>query len=93
MLRSFSWFIGVIGLLLLGSSPLIAQSPREQLQQMVQQLQRNPNDNALRERIIKLAQEIKPSPVIPDEAIRLEGRAQFRFKNAKSSEDFATTAK
>ena len=45
-----------------------AQSPREQLNQMVQQLQKTPNDNALREKIIKLARTIKPAPAIPEEA-------------------------
>ncbi len=45
-----------------------AQSPREQLDQLVQQLQKKPSDNALRKQIIKLAQENKPAPAIPEEA-------------------------
>jgi tetratricopeptide (TPR) repeat protein len=45
-----------------------AQSPREQLQLLVEQLRANPNDNALRGRIIKQAQEITPAPAIPEEA-------------------------
>ena len=45
-----------------------AQSPREQLKQMVEQLQKTPTDNALREKIIKLAQGVKPRPAIPEEA-------------------------
>ena len=45
-----------------------AQSPREQLQQMVEQLQKTPTDNALREKIIKLATSIKPPQAIPEEA-------------------------
>jgi len=45
-----------------------AESPREQLKQMVGQLQTHPGDNALREQIIKLAQTIKPAPAIPEEA-------------------------
>ena len=45
-----------------------ALSPREELKQMVEQLQKTPNDNALRERIIKLAISIKPTPAIPEEA-------------------------
>ena len=69
-----------------------AQSPREQLNQMVQQLQKTPNDQALRERIIKLAPTLKPSPVLPDSAIAFEGRAQFAFKHAKSESDFLTAA-
>jgi tetratricopeptide (TPR) repeat protein len=45
-----------------------AQTPREQLKQMVEQLQKSPNDNALREKIIKLATSIKPAPAIPENA-------------------------
>jgi tetratricopeptide (TPR) repeat protein len=45
-----------------------AQSPREELQQMVEQLQKIPYDNALREKIIRLAIELKPAPAIPEEA-------------------------
>jgi hypothetical protein len=45
-----------------------AQSPREELQQMVEQLRKAPNDPALRKQIIKLAQVIKPAPAIPEEA-------------------------
>jgi len=45
-----------------------AQSPHEELQQMVEQLQKTPNDNALRTQIIKLAEGIKPVPAIPEEA-------------------------
>jgi hypothetical protein len=69
-----------------------AQSPREQLQQMVEQLQKTPNDPALREKIIKLAPTLKPSPVLPDTAITFEGRAQFAFKSAKSEDDFLAAA-
>jgi tetratricopeptide (TPR) repeat protein len=45
-----------------------AQSPREQLRQLSAQLQKTPDDNALREKIIKLAASIKPAPAIPEEA-------------------------
>ncbi len=69
-----------------------AQSPREQLKQMVQQLQKTPNDNALREKIIKLARTMKPSPALPDTAVAFEGRAQFAFRSAKSESDFLVAA-
>lgn len=50
--------------------PLVvhAQSPREQLNQLVTQLVANPSDTALRERLIKFAQQIKPAPAVPEEA-------------------------
>ncbi len=70
-----------------------AQSPREQLSQMVEQLQKTPTDNTLREKIIKLAQGVKPAPAIPDKAIEYEGRAQFAFKSAKSEADFLAAAR
>ncbi len=71
-----------------------AQSPREQLNQMVQQLQRTPTDNALREKIIKLAQGIKPRPAIPEEANRAFVKGNVFQKEAKdaSGYDLAITA-
>lgn len=68
---------------------LIAQ---DQLTQLSSQLQKTPADNALRERIIKLAASMKPAPAVPDEAIKYEGRAQFAFKNAKSEGDYVSAA-
>lgn len=60
-----------------------AQSPREQLNQMVQQLQKTPADNALREKIIKLAAGIKPAPAIPEEANRAFVKGNVFQKEAK----------
>lgn len=45
-----------------------AQSPRDELKQMTEQLQKTPTDNALREKIIKIATSLKPRPAIPEEA-------------------------
>lgn len=69
-----------------------AQTPREQLQQMVEQLQKAPNDNGLRERILKLAPTLQPLPALPDAAVTFEGRAQFAFRTAKSEGDFLVAA-
>ena len=60
-----------------------AQSAREQLDQWVTQLRTNPGDNALRERIIKLAQEIKPAPAVPEEARRPLVQGNSAFQDAK----------
>ena len=68
-------------------------SPREQLQQLVAQLQKTPDDNTLREKVIKLAQQLKPVPVVPLEAEKFEGRAEYAFRNAKTEADFAAAAK
>lgn len=45
-----------------------AQSPRDTLNQYVAELQKNPGDNALREKIILFSFKIKPAPAISDEA-------------------------
>jgi len=43
-------------------------SSQQTLDQYVADLQKNPDDTALREKIIKLVQEMKPAPAIPEEA-------------------------
>lgn len=45
-----------------------AETPREQLNQMVEQLQKDTRNNDLREKIIKLEQGLKPAPAVPEEA-------------------------
>jgi hypothetical protein len=60
---------------------------------MVAQLQKTPTDNALREKIIKLARTMKPLPAVPDAAVAFEGRAQFAFRSAKSEGDFLAAAR
>ena len=75
----------IFGLLLLSNAH--AETTREQLKQMVEQLQQSPNDNALREKIIALAATVKPAPTIPDAAIEFEGRAQAAYRSARSRTD------
>lgn len=70
-----------------------AESPSEQLQQMVEQLQKTPGDNALREKIIKYAVALKPAPALPDEAVRSTGRSMFIFKTAKNDADYLDAAR
>jgi len=84
--------IAVLALSALAASAY-AQSPREQLKQAVEQLQAAPNDNALRERVVKLGAQIRPAPATPEEAVRFEGRAQFAFRSAKSEDDFSAAAR
>ncbi len=68
-------------------------SPTDQLQQLTTQLQQSPGDEALREKIIALALTVNPRPATPDDAIMAEGGAEYAFKNAKESSDFADAAK
>lgn len=65
-----------------------AESPREQLKQMAEQLQKTPTDNALREKIITLALKLKPAPAVPEEARRHFVKAVTLQKEAKTPEDY-----
>jgi hypothetical protein len=70
-----------------------AKTPREELKQMVEQLQKTPTDNALREKIIKFAQVLKPAPPLPEEALRYEGRARAAFQTARQESDYLEAAR
>lgn len=75
------------------SANAYAQSPREQHKQMVAQLQKTPNDNTLREKIIKLTPMLKPLPALPDEAERRMVRGAAAFKSATSAAGYQDAAK
>lgn len=66
----------------------VAESPREHLKELVHQLQQNPDNDALRAQIIKLAHKIKPLPAMPGEAERRMVRGTVAFKEAKSVGDY-----
>jgi tetratricopeptide (TPR) repeat protein len=87
----------IVGLciLILGAASIQAQisNPRETLNQFISDLQKKPNDYALREKIIKLARETKPVPAIPPDAEKFSNRAESMFKSAKSETDFANAVK
>lgn len=85
-----NFLVLMLGLLL--GNVVHAEPPRDELKQMVEQLQQTPTDNALREKIIKLAPTLKPAPALPDTAVAFEGRAQFAFKSAQSEDDFLAAA-
>lgn len=84
-----SLFFGVLMLV----NAANAESPREQLKQMVERLQKNPSDMALREKIIRLAQEIKPAPAVPEEADRRMARGTAAMEGVKSVADYQGAAK
>lgn len=85
-----SFILAVIFIMATGA--VFAETPREQLKQMIEQLQKSPTDNALREQIIKLAQELKPAPAIPSEVLRHENTGHALFKKAKTRQDFLAAA-
>lgn len=85
-------FLSLLFTVLILTNTAYAESPREQLKQMVGQLQANPDDDALREKIIKFAQKLKPAPAIPEEAERRMVRGTAAFKGAKSIADYQKAA-
>lgn len=92
-MKSAMKFLVLLFTVLILTNTAFAESPREQLKQMVEQLQKTPTDDALREKIIKLAQELKPALVIPEEAERRMARGTAAFKGAKSVADYRDAAK
>ena len=71
-------------------SPADAQTANLQqtLDQYVADLQSNPNDTALRENIIALAQTMNPPPDVPAEARRHMARGVAAVEDAKTPADF-----
>ncbi|HUN53950.1 MAG TPA: tetratricopeptide repeat protein [Smithella sp.] len=65
-----------------------AQTQQDILNQYISDLQKNPNDNALREKIIRFAQTMKPAPAVPAEVDELVGQAKYAFKHAKEQKDY-----
>ena len=73
-----------------------APTPRALLAQYVAQLQTAPEDQALRERIIRLELTLVPSPAVPAEARRLFAKAatyQQEAGNMRGYESLATSAR
>ena len=85
-----SRIVSAIVVLLLGLSVSIsqAQSLQQTLNQYVADLQKSPNDYALREKIIKHVQAMKPAPAIPRDAERFMNRGAAAAKSAKGANDF-----
>lgn len=75
-------------LLILSSLTVQAQTSQETLDQYVVKLQNNPNDNSLREKIIKYVRMMKTAPAIPAEVDELVGQAKYVFKHAKEQRDY-----
>ncbi|MGA9057646.1 MAG: tetratricopeptide repeat protein [Terriglobia bacterium] len=85
-------FSGTILILLLCAIVIPAQaqtaSPQETLDQYVADLQKSPDDTALREKIIKLVLEMSPAPETPAEAKRHMSRGVAAVEDAKTPDDF-----
>ena len=70
-----------------------AQNSKDTLNQYIADLQKNPNDQALREKIIKLALTMNPKPAMSQDVVMHEGAAEYAIKHAKTAADFADAAK
>jgi len=88
-MKSAMKYLMVVFSILIITNTACADSQSEQLKQMVAQLQQSPSDNVLREKIIKLAKEIKPAPVVPEEARRAFVRGNTALSEAKGPDDYA----
>ena len=84
----------MIGLMVVASFSAHAQSsnPQQTLNQYVSDLQKNPNDYALREKIIRHVQTMKPKPAVPEEAKRHLARGKAALRGAKEARDFQDAA-
>jgi tetratricopeptide (TPR) repeat protein len=76
-----------------GQTHASTDNPSDQLQQLAAQLQKSPDDQALREKIIALALTLNPKPTTPDAATMAEGGAEYAFKDAKTTSDYSAAAK
>jgi tetratricopeptide (TPR) repeat protein len=63
-----------------------SQSPRETLKQYLADLQRDTDNHSLREKIIKVVQELKPPPEIPEDARRHFVKAATVQKESKDAQ-------
>jgi tetratricopeptide (TPR) repeat protein len=72
------------------SSAYPADNAQEQLNQYLLELQKNPNDTALREKIIRHVQGMKPAPAVPEDAERYMARGKAAFESAKTDEDYSS---
>lgn len=68
---------------------VFADTPSVEFKQAVELFQKSSNDDALRERIIKLSRELKSAPAIPEDARRSFVRGNSALSDAKVQEDYA----
>lgn len=79
----------ILTLLLAWTAPGLTQtSPEQTLKQYLSELQKNTNDYALRENIIRHVQTMKPAPAMPEETRKYMVRGRAAFASAKQVSDF-----
>jgi len=83
----------LVSTLLFSSEKFVqAQTPQETLNQYVSDLQKSPNDYALREKIIRYVQAMKPPPAVPEEARRHMLRGEAAVDAARDKGGFLRAA-
>jgi tetratricopeptide (TPR) repeat protein len=84
----------ILGLMFIAPFSAHGQSsnPQQVLNQYVADLQKNPGDYALREKIIRHVQTMRPAPAVPREAERFMNRGAAAAKSAKDANDFKDVA-
>lgn len=80
--------IFIVLTILTASTEVFAENPLKQLQKLTAQFKKNPTDDALRIKIIKLAKNIKPSPPISENAVSSLEKGNLTMKNAKDASGF-----
>lgn len=83
--------LAILPVLFLYVTPDHAQPP-EPLPALVVQLQKTPQDGALREKVIRLARETTPEPAIPAVALRHENTGNTLFMKAETQQDYLAAA-
>jgi tetratricopeptide (TPR) repeat protein len=78
--------------LTLSSLQAQAQTSQETLNQYIFDLQKNPSDSALREKIMQFVQEMKRKPSIPEDARRHYVKASTLLEDARQPSDSADAA-
>lgn len=66
--------------------------PQQTLQQYISDLQKNPDDTALREKIIRHVLTMRPAPAVPEEAERYLARGMSAVKGAKDEQGYLRAA-
>ena len=87
-------FIFLLAIIVGLPCPAQAQTPQAALNQYIADLQKNPNDYALREKIIRHVQTMKPKPAVPEEARRhfIEGNTLLKAAKDQRSYGLARDA-
>ena len=80
--------IMILVMLALPTFAVQAENPQAILNQYISELQKNPNDYALREKIVRHVQTMKPAPGVPDEARRFMNRGMAAAEGAKTASDY-----